>query len=465
MSPRRESASGPGTGPDASSEPAAQGGPHAGSEIDVGHVGPQVDRGVVALTPAPGVGIGAGVILFATGAIAGRADVALFGVVLLVAVAVALSRRRPAEADITLTQEPRDADDPTAVRIRIAVDAPDAEVVRVTAVAREAETMRLVLAGRFASAVVRVPIVHSGEQEIIAVGARPVGADSVWIGEPSAARRIRRAVQPRTVPMPFLPLPHALRGLTGAHDAVRAGDGGEFRDIHPYAAGDRLRRIDWKATARLARRPGELFVRRTHATSDVDVAIVFDDSDDVDGAVRDWILGDRLTGLHTSMDVSREAAWSIASAYLATADQVSFQLLSRLQGAVPRGSGARHRERLRSAILHAEPQGRYARVRTPYVAPGALVVVLSTFLDDDTGRLVELWRAAGHRVLAVDTLPRLVPQQMRREVRAAARVVLGERADRLADIRAVGADLLVWDAPDADRIAALRAMARVRRRR
>jgi uncharacterized protein (DUF58 family) len=396
--------------------------------------------------------------------------------VLVVAVAIALARRRPdSPVSVSLSELARDAADPSAARIRVEVDAPDAELVVVTAVAREAETLRAVFAGSPAASgppsgpaafgVVRVPLLHSGELEVVSADARAVGADGVWIGEATRGVGIRRAVQPRALPVPFLPLPSSLRRLTGAHDATRAGDGGEFRDIHPYAAGDRLRRIDWKATARLARRPGDLYVRRTHATSDVDVALVLDDGDDLDGVVQDWILGDRLTPLRTSMDVAREAAWSLASAYLATADQVSFQLLSRARGAVPRGSGARHRERLRAAIVHATPQVRYARMRTPSVAPGALVVVLSTFLDDEPGRLVGLWRAAGHRVLAVDTLPRLLPSGMRREMRAAARVIMGEREDRLADVRAVGADLLVWDATDAGRVAALRAMARVRRRR
>jgi uncharacterized protein (DUF58 family) len=418
------------------------------------------------LTPAPGVGIGAGTILFSVGAIAGRADVVVFGMVLVVAVAVSLSRRRPEAApDVDLTEQARDAADPSAARIRVDVDAPDAEVVIVTAVAREAETLRVVFAGPEASAVVRVPILHSGEMDVVSASVRAAGADAVWIGEPTPGVRIRRVIQPRAVPLPFVPLPAALRGLTGAHDATRAGDGGEFRDIHPYAPGDRLRRIDWKATARLARRPGDLYVRRTHATSDVDVALVLDDGDDLDGVVRDWIHGDRMTSHPTSMDIAREGAWSLASAYLATADQVSFQVLSRARGAVARGSGARHRERLRAAIVHASAQMRYARVRTPTVPPGALVVLLSTFLDDEPVRLAGLWRAAGHRVVAVDTLPRLLPERVRREMQAAARVILGERDDRLADLRAMGADVLAWDASDAERLAALRGMARMRRRR
>ena len=108
-----------------------------GEEADAALPQPPVARGRRrvpprrGLTPAPGVGIGAGTILFAVGAIAGRADVVVFGMVLVVAVAVSLARRRPEAApDVDLTEQARDAGDPTAARIRLDVDAPDAEIGR-----------------------------------------------------------------------------------------------------------------------------------------------------------------------------------------------------------------------------------------------------------------------------------------------------------------------------------------------
>ena len=205
-------------------------------------------------------------------------------------------------------------------------------------------------------------------------------------------------------------------------------------------------------------------MRRTLATSDIDVAIVIDDGDDVTGKVGDWVRGDRALGLITSMDVAREAAWSLATAYLDRADQVSFQVLSHLSTAVPRGSGARHRERLRAAIAAVTAQQRMVRTRTPVLPPAALVVLLSTFLDDEPVRLAGLWRAGGHRVVAVDVLPQLRTERLRREEIAAARIVLGARHDRLAEVRAMGADVLGWDVDAGTRAAGLRALTRQRRR-
>jgi uncharacterized protein (DUF58 family) len=308
-------------------------------------------------------------------------------------------------------------------------------------------------------------VVHSGIHDLVAVAARSIGADGVWLSPASAPGVLRGATNPVPWAVPFLPVPRALAGMSGVHEARRAGDGGEFLEIRPFVAGDRLRRIDWKATARVARRPGELYVRRTYATSDASIAIVLDDGDDLAGLTGDWFTADPGLDAPRSLDIAREAAWSLASAYLDAGDQVSLHLLSRAGGTVPRGSGIRHRERLRAAIVAVEAGRRLTRERTPRVVPGALIVVLSTFLDDDMVQLVELWRAAGHRVLAVDTLPRLRSERLTPEMATAARIVLGERADRLRAVTSAGADVLAWDAPPGERAAALRGFARARRRR
>ncbi|UUT35226.1 DUF58 domain-containing protein [Microbacterium elymi] len=328
----------------------------------------------------------------------------------------------------------------------------------------EHRTRRIAVAGPVARTLLRIRTPHSGDQELVRADAVAIGPDGAWTSIAPTRTRLSARVQPPAEPVRFLPLPPDPAGLTGAHDASRPGDGGEFRDIHPFAPGDRLQRIDWKATARLARRPGELFVRRTFATSDVDVALILDDGEDITGRVGDWAHGDRSLGLPGSMDIARRAAWSLAAAYLDAGDQVSFQQLSRPGGAVRRGSGARHRERLRAAIAASPPQPRLSRTRTPQVARGALIVLLSTFLDDETVRLAGVWRAAGHRVLAVDTLPRLQSERLRREEIAASRMVLGLRADRLRDITAMGADVLAWDGDAGARTARLRTLSRMRRR-
>src|SRR6202000_1954559 len=107
------------------------------------------------------------------------------------------------------------------------------------------------------------------------------------------------------------------RVLTGKQESARLVDGGEFRDIHPFSPGDRLRRIDWKATARRGQSAGDLYVRRTSALADATIPIVMDSRDDVGEQVAEWSRNTAVEKGLSSLDVAREAASSVASAYIA----------------------------------------------------------------------------------------------------------------------------------------------------
>lgn len=416
-------------------------------------------------TAAPAAGAVCALVLAAAAVVFGRADVAVIAVALFAAVVLGSRARRPDRAvHATLTQEVGHPGETTRTGVVVAVTADDdvdLVLLRMTALGFETQSIAVAPPSNVS---IDIPLAHSGEQELISIELRGVAGDAASISDAVGRASLRTVVEPTATQAPFLPLPARLRGLAGGHQSSRPGDGGEFRDIHPFAPGDRLRRIDWKATARLGRRPGDLFVRRTNATSDADVAIVFDDADDVGEAVVEWTLGDPTLSGTTSLDVARDAAWSLASAYLAAGDAVSFQVLSRARGAVPRGSGGRHLERLKAAIAQTAPHPRLlSRARTPLVAPGALIVLLSSFLEGDAVRLAALWRAAGHRVLAIDTLPRLNSRGLNRRQLVALRIVLGLREERLHELRAIGVDVLAWDSDPIELHATLRALATPRR--
>lgn len=427
-------------------------------------------------SPVPATGLVLALVLVIASVLLGRADVAVIGVTLLVAVAVATGVHRDAgepSVDITthangeVPGEQGTGTEPPTARASIRVrTTPGTEIAALRVTAFGFEQHRIAIAGGDSTLEVDIPLVHSGEQQAVGVQLREASPDAATLSAPSAETVSHIVVEPRAVPLRALPLPLRLRGLTGGHESSRPGDGGEFRDIHPFTSGDRLRRIDWKATARLARRPSDLFVRRTSATSDAHVAIVVDDAADVGEIIESWTMGDPTVSGVTSLDVAREAAWSLANAYLDAGDAVSFQLLSRARGSVRPGAGARHRELLHAAIsrITAAPRT-FAHSRTPLVASGSLIYLLSTFLDDDVVRLAELWRAAGHRVVAVDLLPRLRLDGLGRERLVALRVVLGRRTDRFHDLEAVGADVMQWDVPPSQRAATMQRLARGARRR
>ncbi|MEY9850768.1 uncharacterized protein (DUF58 family) [Leifsonia sp. EB41] len=308
----------------------------------------------------------------------------------------------------------------------------------------------------------RVAVSHSGPQRILSLAARGIGPDAAWTGDPGLPAVAERVVRPAAQRIRSLPLPARLLGLTGGHVSARPGDGGEFRDIDRFRPGDRLRRIDWKATARLAQRPGELYVRRTTATSDAAVQLVLDARDDVPGAVAGWAAPYQRPGA-TSLDVAREAAVSLAGAYAAASDRIGFDDLSDARRALPPRAGARHLHRVLRAVELTTAHGSATeRARAPRLAQGAVVFVMSTFLDDQAMRLALTWRAAGHRVVVVDVLPPRVVDELPARERLALRIVDLERGLRLDRLRAAGAELLQWASPERD--AMLRRLATPRRR-
>src|SRR5205823_12939081 len=65
-----------------------------------------------------------------------------------------------------------------------------------------------------------------------------------------------------------------IHGLMGEHQAVRRTSGIEFADYRQYSPGDDLRRVDWKAYARL----GTLHVRQAQAEHDTILYLLVDAS-------------------------------------------------------------------------------------------------------------------------------------------------------------------------------------------
>ena len=75
---------------------------------------------------------------------------------------------------------------------------------------------------------------------------------------------------------------------------------------------------------------------------------------------------------------------------------------------------------------------------------GALIYVMSTFLDPEAARTALLWRRSGHRVIGVDVLPRLRTRHLDAHHRLALRMVTIERDDRLAELVSGGVELIRW---------------------
>ncbi|MCU1550480.1 MAG: hypothetical protein JWR36_1040 [Glaciihabitans sp.] len=401
----------------------------------------------------PGLVFGSGVaVLLAAGALMfSRPVLALLAAPLILSLARGWQKRPHSPARVTVTTQFAAATTLEALHYRTAIETPpDADFVSVRILARSTWSSRFVVSAATARNLVgSFRIIHSGPQEILRIDYALISADGAFETLPVAGPRSRRVVSPRTTPLRRLPLPFRMLGLAGGHNSVRPGDGGEFRDISQFAPGDRLRRIDWKVTARRAQAPGELYVRRSFATADATVLIVVDSRDNVGDLVTQWGSNAALLEDPTSLDFAREAASSIASAYIKNGDRVGFQDLAGKNRIIAPGGGLHQLHRLLPAIARAEPVGApRRRLRAPSIPAGAMVYVISTFLDEEATRMAELWRASGHRVVAIDVLPPARTRELRREERAALRIVAMERFDRIDSLRAVGVEVVDWQSGD-----------------
>ena len=228
-----------------------------------------------------------------------------------------------------------------------------------------------------------------------------------------------------------------------------------MRDIRAYQPGDRLRGVDWRTTLRASAAYGSddvgtLFVRERHAEADADVVLAVDTRVDVGAEVGEWSKGEDGAFVRQggTLDTAAIAATAMAASYLQQGDRVSLVDLGRPQFGLRSGAGRRHLLVLRHRLLACvRAAGWVSRpvLRAEQVPPGALVVVLSAFLDDTVVEQTLLAARRGNLVLAVDVLPGpLVPDPEHRWGEVVTKVIAAEHTNRLAALRASGVPVVSW---------------------
>lgn len=419
------------------------------------------------LSAAATTSMAVGLLLVAVGLVFGRPDVACVGAPLALSALWNVAVRAP-ERDYAAMGAARFEPETGRIGATITVagvPTSGALLLRVGALSyRDARGLAVV--GRDGRTIeMSVDTARTGPHEVFRVDRAlmmPGGALTTAVLTDAAQRLL---VLPGTRVLRELPLPHRLQGLTGGHPSRRPGDGGDLRDVSLFAPGDRLRRIDWRVTARRAGQQGgplvDLYVRRDFATADATVILVVDSRDEVGPDVATWSGYRQLRpDQATSLDIAREAAASLARRYLAAGDRVGLDDLGRQSRPVAPAGGATQLRRLTHRLAVLAPEGTpRPYLRAPQVPSGSLVAVFSTFLDDEAARLAQQWRRAGHRVLAVDVLPDLLLRDLTLELRTAFRIIQLERVDRMQTLRRAGVEVCRWG-PEVD--IGLAALARIR---
>ena len=105
-------------------------------------------------------------------------------------------------------------------------------------------------------------------------------------------------------------------GLVGVNRSPRLGAGIEFADIRPFRAGDRLRKISWRVSARSR----ELHVTTSPSEEDSGVLLVVD-------ALGDHGRSGGLDGEPSSLDQSVRAAAALAEHHIRTGDRVGLRIV------------------------------------------------------------------------------------------------------------------------------------------
>lgn len=409
--------------------------------------------------PAQILGFVGAAVLAGLGLIGSRPDVVAMGLPLAILSAVTVLRREIDDrAVVVLTPKPAAEQGTVQTEVAITGDAEAAELVIVQS-GRRTRRLLVPVNGTPISSISRT--LHSGPVTAVKASVRGFSADAAVLGTVSPIVEVTRNIAATDHPLPALPLSPRLSGLHGNHEGRRQGQGGDFRDIHQFVPGDELRRVDWRATARMARRPGDLLVRRTNTMSDASVVIAMDTADELGAVVATWGSGDLERSGATSLDHARQAARSIAAAAIDAGDRVALHVLVHGGRSIRSGAGARHLARMDAAIAATGRAGEDVPFRrTPPVPHGSAIFVLSTFFDGAASDIALTWRASGHRVVAVDVLPELDSTRLSREQQLALRTVLAEREDVLHDLAGAGIDTVPWPG---DVAATMRAAARSRR--
>lgn len=245
----------------------------------------------------------------------------------------------------------------------------------------------------------------------------------------------RLRVYPRPEWLRAVLAPVETQVFTGNEVARVKGGGLEFADTRPYVPGDRLRSINWRASARRS----ALVVNERHPERNTDV-LVFLDS-----------FAEARSVDESTLDKGVRAAATIAALYLERRDRVGLVTFGGILRWLDAGSGIQQRYRLVDAVLETEVEFSYAWkdvnvIPARLLPPKALIVAVTPLLDGrSVGALLDL-RARGYDLAVVEVSPVPFVEPGAGEVeRIAHRLWLLRREEVRSRFERLGVAVARWD--------------------
>jgi uncharacterized protein (DUF58 family) len=245
-------------------------------------------------------------------------------------------------------------------------------------------------------------------------------------------------VYPRPEVIRQLVRPADTQAFAGNEVSRLRGDGIEFADVRQFVPGDRVRRINWRVSARR----GDLHVNEMRPERNADVVIFLDSFSD---------LGeDTLAPSGTTLDLGVRAAAALARSYLLRRDRVGLIGFGGTLRWLRPEMGSRQLYRLAESLLDTEATFSYAWkglevIPRQTLPPKSVVVALTPLLDDRSLKALLDLRGRGHdlSVIEVSPLPFVRPGHRESE-RLAFRLWEMEREVLRARFLALGVPVVTW---------------------
>lgn len=255
-------------------------------------------------------------------------------------------------------------------------------------------------------------------------------------------QRFRQAtalrVYPQAETLRQLVPPAATQPTTGNQVARAKGEGLEFADLRAFAAGDRVRSINWRASARRSVVNGELIVNERHPERNADVILFLD------------TFSEARTGSASTLDLAVRATATLATRYLERRDRVGLVSFGGMLRWLVPGMGLAQRYRIVDALLETEVVFNYAWkdvsiVPARMLPTQALVLAVTPLLDDrSVAALLDL-RARGHDLAVLEISPEPFAEPGESEVeKLAFRLWLLHREELRARFEARGVAVATW---------------------
>jgi uncharacterized protein (DUF58 family) len=199
---------------------------------------------------------------------------------------------------------------------------------------------------------------------------------------------------PRQETLRSLLRPAETQLYSGDELSRRKGEGTEFADLRPFVFGDRVRRINWRASARR----DELWVNEQHPERNMDVVLFLDS------------FAEARHGDAGTLDLAVRAAASLSARYIRRRDRVGVVSFGGMVRWLAPGSGLVQLYRIVDALLDTEIELSYAWkaidvVPARTLPPQALVIALTPLLDERTVRALLDLRARGYDLAVVEISP------------------------------------------------------------